>query len=64
MIFINVLTGFNVNVSTRFICQAFQSSGNSNPKYNITGSVQWSQEKANIILDDSFGFTLTHHMKD
>eukprot|EP01084_Bolivina_argentea_P179269 309785_1 len=29
--------------TTRFTCQAFQSAGNTNPKYNIIGSGEWTQ---------------------
>eukprot|EP01083_Nonionella_stella_P091350 255405_1 len=47
--------------NTRFICRIFNSAGNTNPKYNITGSAQWNREKANIFLMHRFGINIHYH---
>ena len=46
--------------NTRFICQLFQSSGNTAPKYNITGSPQWNREKLNEILMHRHGISIDY----
>ena len=46
--------------NTRFICQIFNTSDNTNPKYRIVGSPQWSREKMNYFLMHRHGFQLDY----
>ena len=51
--------GYTEN-NTRFICHVFNSCSNTAPKYNITGSAQWSREKMNYFLMHRHGFQLNY----
>ena len=46
--------------NTRFICQIFQSCANTSPKYNITGSPQWTRVKVNEFLMHKYGISLDY----
>lgn len=46
--------------NTRFTCKIFNTCDNTRPKYNITGSPQWSRDKMNHFLMHRYGFTLDY----